>query len=401
MKILILCPAVPYPLDNGGTIRIFHLVKGLARENQVDLLCMGPDAQDAVDLTELKRRCRRVMLARRSPQSKGRQLPGLAARLLRGAPFYTKYVDHPDFRRRLYQATQDTRYDVVEFVHSHMAVHLRSLYPAHGAKLSLSMQNVACDQYRRMFKRERRPVAKLKLLLTWLPMTRWEPLMVSRFDKVIVVSEADRQRLLSMCPSADAAVIPNGVDTIAYRPYPRAQRKANLLLVGSMDYEPNVDAAFYFHKKIFPLIKERAPQTTLTIVGKNPPAPLLALERDKGVRVQANLPEIASCYREAMVSVVALRSGGGTRLKILEAMAFGTPVVSTPIGCEGLDVRNGEHLLVTDEPERFAEHCVTLLTDGTTWQRLARNARALAEAKYDWEPIARNLHEVYRDLSQS
>jgi glycosyltransferase involved in cell wall biosynthesis len=229
-------------------------------------------------------------------------------------------------------------------------------------------------------------------------MLNWEPKMALLCDKSIVVSDIDKILLKSLEPMLDISVVPNGVDTKGYLPYPLDERGENILIVGSMDYEPNADAVKYFCNQIFPYIKEKIPECTLTIVGKNPPVEILRLDADPRIMVKANVEDVRPYYKEALISAVPLRSGGGTRLKILESMALGTPVVSTSIGCEGLEVKNGCHILIADEAEDFANKICNLMTSSMLWHDISRRARELVEEKYDWAGITKGLESIYEEL---
>jgi polysaccharide biosynthesis protein PslH len=225
--------------------------------------------------------------------------------------------------------------------------------------------------------------------------------MARRFTKVVTVSEADRELFLSLGSGCSISIVSNGVDTRTYLPFPLEGRGKNILLIGSMDYKPNVDAALYFMGDIFPAVRKRHPDCTLTIVGKTPPDDIQRLAEEPGVNVHSNVADVQPYYQKALVSVVPLRSGGGTRLKILEAMAFGTPVVSTSIGCEGLDVENNRNILIADDPVDFAGQIITLLTDLKLWNRISLNGRDLVQENYDWEQISRKYRAILLELTQS
>jgi glycosyltransferase involved in cell wall biosynthesis len=172
------------------------------------------------------------------------------------------------------------------------------------------------------------------------------------------------------------------------------------MFIGSMSYPPCIDAALYFCNEILPLIRRAVPGVSCHIVGRDPPSEVRRLT-GPGLVVTGRVPDVVPCYRESTVCVVPLRAGGGTRLKILEAMALGRPVVSTTIGCEGLDVVHGEHLLIADTPEAFATSTVRLVTQPALARSLCANARQLVEARYSWDPIANRLMEVYEGMVAS
>jgi glycosyltransferase involved in cell wall biosynthesis len=169
------------------------------------------------------------------------------------------------------------------------------------------------------------------------------------------------------------------------------------MFIGKMDYFPCTDAALFFSKDIFPLVQKGLPGTRLLIVGDNPPPEILQLDNEL-IHVTGRVKDILPYYQRSLVCVVPLRAAGGTRLKILEAMAFGRPVVSTTIGCEGLDVVDGEHLLVANHPEDFAEKTVRLLTERQLYQDITIAGRKLVVTKYDWNIIADRMMQIYTEL---
>jgi polysaccharide biosynthesis protein PslH len=197
-------------------------------------------------------------------------------------------------------------------------------------------------------------------------------------------------------------VVPNGVDVGWFAP--RADDglalRRGLLFAGTMDYGPNVDGAVFFCREVWPKIREADPDVTLTIAGARPAPEVLALGTLPGVTVKGFVEDMRPCLWQAAVSVVPLRGGGGTRLKILEAMAAGAPVVSTSIGAEGLEVADGENIVLADRPDHFAEEVVALLRDAERGKKLCTAARQMVESCYDWAAIAPRLDAAYTSLSR-
>ena len=400
MRILDVCPRLPVPTDSGGSIRVFSLIKGLSQTVEVDILGIEFEKISDNDLAQLKGHCRKIFFAPWKYKPKLLQMGAIFKRVLTGEPFETKYTDLEELRRLLYKVTSEEDYDIIIIEHSVNARLLFSLYPQHGAKTVLSTHNTGFMQYYRMYQYERKLYKKLKLLLSWIPMRSWEPKIAARFDKIVSVSESDKNLLLSRNPNLDIAVVPNGVDTRTYRPFPLKGREKNIIIVGSMDYEPNVDGVLHFYDEIFPLIKKRQPHCTLTIVGKKPPSDVQRLNDETRVMVKGDVDDVRPYYQKALVSAVPLRSGGGTRLKILEAMALGTPVVSTSIGCEGLHVENNHNILIADNPADFAQQITNLLTDLELWNRISKNGRTLVEENYDWLKISSEYRAILEELAQ-
>jgi Glycosyltransferase len=230
-------------------------------------------------------------------------------------------------------------------------------------------------------------------------MRRWEARIATIVDKCITTSHVDKERLQSISKLASVSVIPNGVDVDLLKPLPFKMQSKVLLFVGTLQYPPNVDAASYFAREVFPYVTRQIPDATFVIVGSHPPEKIKKLGREKNIVVSGWVEDILPYYEQSAACVVPLRAGGGTRLKILESMALGRPVVSTSIGCEGLDVTEGRDILIADTTIEFAASTVRLLMDADLRRQLSHNARRLVETRYGWEAIGEDLIRVYSELA--
>jgi glycosyltransferase involved in cell wall biosynthesis len=235
---------------------------------------------------------------------------------------------------------------------------------------------------------------------------RLELSLLESCDAHIVVSEADRKRLQARTASARICCIPNGVDAAWYEavlpqdhPAAELRRRTDLLLVGSMDYFPNVDAACWFRREIWPAIERNSPALRLVVVGRDPHPRVIALQSDR-VRITGTVDDVRPFYQEAVAAVVPLRTGAGSRLKIPEAMAAGVPVISTRLGAEGLDLVPEEHFLAAETPEEFAAAVHRLLASPQLWQRLSETGRRLARDRFDWRRMGRKLYELHLEVQR-
>lgn len=388
MKILYVLPRLPVPPRNGTTLRTLKLLQGLSRESSIDVLSLVHRETSKEDIDQLMLCCKRLDLVQGKVFPIWRQIPGVLWRLAIGKPFHNKYYENKELHRKLRERTRAGNYDIVIIQQSFMAGYGRSLSRFYAGKTVLETHDMNTELYKRRLIVTKNPVDKLKLLLTWMPLRTWEARMAARFDLVVTVSKRDKILFLTRKKGLNITVVPNGVDTYSNQLAPRSGRNEEILFVGAMDYEPNVDAALYLYKEIFPRIRQKRPRCLLSIVGKEPPQEIRRLGHSPRVMVAGDVLDVRPYYRRARVAVIPLRFAGGSRLKILEAMALGTPVVSTRIGCEGLDVENGRHLLVADSPDEFAACVDQLLTDIGLWEDLAREGRRLVVEKYDWRGIA-------------
>jgi glycosyltransferase involved in cell wall biosynthesis len=221
-------------------------------------------------------------------------------------------------------------------------------------------------------------------------MQRFEQKMCRRFDCVVTVSREDSETIQKEYGAAQVFDVPTGVDTKFFRPTGEVQRDPhNLVFTGSMDWLPNEDAIRYFTEQIMPQVKLAVPELTLTVVGRNPFPGLVDLsKRDPSIIVTGRVDDVRPYMERATAYVVPLRIGGGTRLKIYEAMAMEKPIISTTIGAEGLPLRDGEHLLLADTAEAFAQSIVRVLSDETLAKRLGKQAACEVREKFAWSTVA-------------
>jgi glycosyltransferase involved in cell wall biosynthesis len=396
MRILVVDKLVPYPPVDGGRIRVFNLLQHISRHHEVTLVTMykpstGEDSGAAI----LNRFCTKVELVARQELSvreyRFRQLRGILNR----EPMRSMIVWSEKMAEKIATLTENQHFDIVDIQRPCLAPYVKTISPKSRCRKILTLYDVPYVQYRRIMMAERDWRAKLRIFyMDWLFSKRATLEYGSLFDKYVLVSELDRVTLMRERPNLDIAVVPNGVDTKGYPFLTEQPTKLTLLLVGKMNYLPNVDAAIFFCQEVFSLIKQRVPDAKLLIVGGNPRSSVQALASDD-VTVTGYVDSVIPYYQQSHVSVVPIRSGGGTRLKILESMALGRPVVSTTVGCEGLAVTHEENILIADDPSDFAAQTVRLLNDAELRARLIRNGRRLVETTYDWEVIAQRLLRTY------
>jgi sugar transferase (PEP-CTERM/EpsH1 system associated) len=396
MRILIIADYLPFPLIGGDRIRTYNLLLRVAAQHEVYLAGFLEESEGFESVSHLEQFCSRVETARLQRRSPLAHLPGLVRYTLAGKPLELKFLYSQELYDKIRRLFSEVDFDIVQ-IESRMGLYWETIPQNLSPKSIMMFQNFTFQQYRRVFHIEKRWDKKVRSLLNSVTMLRWESHYPERFDRCTTVSETDKQLLLKRNPRLRVDVIPNGVDIQKYQPLPRKPDPSSFMFIGNMGYPPCVDAALYFCKEILPIIRKTNRQGECWIVGRDPDRKILALNRD-GVHVTGRVDDVVPYYQQSDICVVPLRAGGGTRLKILESMALGRPVVSTTIGCEGLDVMDGEHLLIADSPEQFAEKSVKLLNDPILYQRISTNARHLVETRYDWDTIASKLMSVYTEL---
>jgi polysaccharide biosynthesis protein PslH len=381
------------PLNTGGKIRSFNLLKELARKHEVTLFTFyGADANDTHH--ELSQYFAKVICVPLRLPAKRALAEALdyARNVFSWQPYtVTKYC-RPVVARALLELLQTEKFDalVCDFLFSSGVVPWEWPVPK-----ILFTHNVEEQIWRRHFEVTRNLIWKLVAWREYLVVRSAERRYVRRADHVLAVSENDRSVFSGYTDPAKITVISTGVDVDFFRPGAVPEQAETLVFTGSMDWMPNEDAILYFVEAILPYLCVEFPNIELRVVGRSPSRRLLALAaQERHLRVTGSVEDIRPHVLSSAVYVVPLRIGGGTRIKIFEAMAMGKAVVSTSIGAEGLPVRHNENIVLADEPEDFARQTARLLKDRVAREKIGRTARALVEQKYSWRTVAGTFDDV-------
>jgi sugar transferase (PEP-CTERM/EpsH1 system associated) len=393
--VLVVTHGVPYPPHGGAKLRDLNTIRCLAREHSVCLLSLVWDPQELRDLPRLREYCDHVD-AVSTRRSVGERMVALGKAVVSARPLAAAAFYRDEMARKIRRLLEERRVDLVVFEQIYVAPYIDALPAPRTARTVLSLHNVAAHQYRSMVGTRAGGVHQALAVPKWRLISAMERRYTGLVDHCIVVSAREAGFLRAMHPHVPTSVVENGVDTVAYRPLEEPDGGNALLFVGRMQYAPNVDAVRYVCRRILPAVRRVVPDARLYVVGPEPPRLVTRLAGDDAVVVTGGVPDVRPYYQRARIAIVPLRAGGGTRLKILEAMALGRAVVSTSIGCEGLEVRDREHLLIADTDASFAAGVIELLQSRDLRERLARNARRLVESRYDWEIVNRTLSDVYR-----
>ncbi len=395
MRILWLKTELLHPVDKGGKIRTYHMLKELKREHHVTYLTLddGSAAGDAEARAE--EYCHKlVRVPHRTREKFSAGFYGeLAANLVSPLPYFMKKYKSAEMRSEIARLVATDEFDVLvcDFLQPSVNV---------PARLSIAtvlfQHNVEAMIWKRHYEVQTNPLKKSYLYGQWLKSDRYERAACRRFDHVIAVSEEDRETMRRAYNLQSVSDVPTGVDTEFFRPQGRETREPhNLVFTGSMDWLPNEDAIQFFTKEIMPRIRERVPDATLTVVGRNPYASLVELgKRDPSINVTGRVEDVRPYMERAAAYIVPIRVGGGTRLKIYEAMAMEKPIISTTIGAEGLPVADGQELLLADTAEAFADAVVRVLTDEATARRLGERAAIAVREKFSWDKVSRAFAEA-------
>ena len=392
MRALFVTPYLPFPPTAGNALRTWPLLRAAAQRFGADLLTFG-DAlpeESASEFARLGLMCRLVPPSGRSRLTRLAHLPDPSQPDLVGRMWSPAMADAlvDILSARDYEVLQIEGLELFLIVRraldrlSSAARRPVLVYDAHNAEYQLQHR-----AFQIAMTTPRQWPAALYSLLQAAKLRRFEKSVCRMVDQVIAASDVDR-RALQRLAGVDALVIPNAVDTEHYRPQPRTQNESpTLVFGGTMSYRPNVDAVCWFCAEIWPLVKRGVRDARLLIVGRDPAPAVLRLASDEGIIVTGAVDDERSYYARADLFIVPMRFGGGARLKILQAMAMEIPVLSTTLGCEGIDLPD-EAVRLADNGERFAAAAVALLRDESGRRALARAGRAAVVQRYDWSRVA-------------
>ena len=406
MRILWLKSDLLLPLDKGGKLRTWHLMRHLARRHEITYLAFAEADTPRADVEGMREVAARVETIERADPPKGsaRFYLDAATHLVDPLPYAVGKYRSRAYRAKLAELLRANRFDLVVCDFLFPAVNLPDRLPCPAI---LFTHNVESEIWRRHAE------TKTAAWQRWLygaqhrRMLRYEGRTLARFDGVLAVSDADARTFAWLYPDAmarPAYVVQTGVDTDFFKPSADRNPQSSicnphLVFTGSMDWLPNEDAMIFFAREILPRIREDEPDVTLTIVGRAPTPAVKKLADDAAIRVTGRVDDVRPFMEAASVYIVPLRIGGGTRLKIFEAMAMGKAVVSTGVGAEGLPIEPGKHALIADEPSAFARAVVRLIRDVDRRRQLERAARALVLERYDWSAVAGDLERALIDIA--
>ncbi|HJR58582.1 MAG TPA: glycosyltransferase [Vicinamibacterales bacterium] len=396
MKLLWLNAGLLLPLDKGGKLRTWHLMRQLAKHHDITYLSFAePDQRDA-DRTGMSEVCTQLETLPRTDAAK-RTLAfyaDAARHVVNPLPYAVGKYRSEAYAGRVRRLLDDGRFDAVVADFLPPVVNLPAVLPIPAV---LFTHNVEAEIWRRHAENATNPVSRALMTQQWKRMLRFERDALARFDLVLAVSDADRQTFTRLYPGAirnPVHVVQTGVDTTYFTPMPGAERRAHLVFTGSMDWLPNEDAMLYFVRDILPRIRQVEPEATLSIIGRAPTPAVKRLAEQAGIEVTGRVGDVRPHVAAGDVYVVPLRIGGGTRLKIFEAMSMAKAVVSTSIGAEGLPVTPGRDIVIADEPVRFAQAVVHMIRDADARRRVETAARQVVVEKYDWAAVAQEFEHA-------
>ena len=400
MKLLVVYPYAPYPLDRGAHHRAFHLLKGLCKEHEVDLIALAENGNGREHAAVFEEFCSRVEIIPFQHPDWQRLVPD---RLLNPLPSTIEHWNIPALEKAIERALLRTEYDVVHVLDIVMA----RLFIERFKSIPLVVDRTRVDLLYQLMEQRRMDFSVKSQILNTENMAKlWRyERAVARRAQLQVVCGPDDARFVCKYVSSRALVevIPNGVDLEFFRPDPKLAGKANqptILFCGAMDYNPNVDGLRWYFAEMHQAIAAAIPDLQMWVVGKDPVAEVKAFAQIPNVTVTGGVLDVRPYYQKAWLQVVPIRIGGGTRLKIVESLAMGTVVVSTTMGAQGLDLQHGHDALLADNPRDFINETIRLLRDSELRQRLVREGEKTVTARLSWDGLGARLREIYADRFQ-
>jgi sugar transferase (PEP-CTERM/EpsH1 system associated) len=402
MRVLHFAPRVCWPLDTGAKLRNYHLARMLARQTRVTLLAFNHHDES---LPSTENPYEQVIAVKRD-------VAYTVKKVLRGlwgkTPLPVLNYTTDSMKNALEGVLNEKDFDVVQVEGIHLMAYMPIIRSTRKRPLVIcDWHNIESELMRQYSQHEPNLLRRAYAGKTARLMSELESRALREFDAHVVVSQRDAERLNKLNGKARVFVIENGVDSRYYADAliektaaarSDAAAKKRIVFVASMDYHANIEGALSFAREVWPSLRARQPELVFTIVGRDPSREIRALALTPGIEVTGTVDDVRPFYRNAVAAIVPLNVGGGSRLKILEAMAAGVPVVSTTLGAEGLDVRHGENILIADTNEQLVEAIVSVVDDQDRRNRLGTAGRALISNHYEWTKLGGLLFELYQKL---
>ncbi len=400
LNILWLSHFVPFPPKGGCFQRSYNLLKEISAKNDVYLVALKhkdsthPDFEIRSAQMELEKFCRKVNIIDISSSTSGLSLYAIAIKsLFKHNPLSVEMFKFTEMSHVIKKLTNEIDFQIVHYDTISLAEYFKD---AEGIPKILNHHGAESFMIHRRIANEPNYLKKLFFLMEARKLRRYEKDNCPKFDLNIVVSEFDKEILEEISPGLKIEIVENGVDINYFLPSERKNNNKRLIFAGRLDQYSNKDAILYFCNKVWPLIKEKIPDTRLTIIGNNPPQKLVEIaNHDRGIELLGYVDDVRPFFANAMISICPIRDGGGIRIKILDALAMGMPIISTSIGCEGIEITPGKDVLIADTPQEFIESIDKIFSDNDTLINLSINARKTAENKYSWNAISRKLDHFY------
>lgn len=397
MKILFLPKEFPHSRIVGGPIIIYNRIKYLSQKHEVHLLSFIREEQRQF-LPSLERFCKRIELLP-FPKRRG-ILRNIFDFIFIKKPNYFLMTYSKNFLDKVAEMAKEEHYDCIISEYSMMAQYIYNNrgIPSETKKI-MSVHECYTIARRKLMRAKGFSWEGIKAFLYYVKLVGYEFKMYESADLVLTLTYEGKEELLGYNPRLKVKVVPHGVDVDYFNLEERKPEKNSIMFLGNFGHLPNVDGIIYFCKVIFPMIRKKIPDAKLYIVGQNPNQEIKDFDEKDKVIVTGFVDSVKPYFDLSMISIVPVRLGGGFRGKALEAMSCGLPLVSTDLGAEGIHGKDGEHFLIADKPEDFAEKVCQVLTDKDLYQKLSVNGRKLMEDEYSWQKGVEKLENILEKLT--
>lgn len=390
MKILMLTPYLPYPLMSGGQTRSYNLIKNLSKKHEITLFSLIKDESEKEHIKELEKLCTKVRVFKRS------KTPWTFRNILRTGfgsyPFLVIRNLSGEERRAVKEELSKEKYDLIHAETFYVMPHI----PSTHIPILLVEQTVEYLVYKHYVEKQAKFWLRPLLRIDLLKIKFWEKYYWKQADRVVAMSESDRNTMRELLPGLDIDIVPNGIDIDHFSNKKVEKAKVpTILYVGNFTWLQNIEAVDALYSKVWPIIKNSIPNARLWIVGNNMTPKIKSMDQEKDIEITERIPDIRDAYKRANVLVTPIKGPGGTRLKILEAMASGLPVVTTSVGAEGLNIKDDKQAIIKDNYEVLGEEAVKVLTNKALAQRLGKEGQRFVEENYTWNVSSKILDDIY------
>jgi polysaccharide biosynthesis protein PslH len=390
MKLLALMIGFPYPPTSGGQLRDFNLLKEISKKFKIDLLIHSSSNIKPEHFQIVKSYCNYLEVVQ---CNNAHSLLLFFQSIISQIPYKVLQYTSRKFRNRVIDLFEKQRYDILYCGHLYLTYSLPK-------KISIPVIPHTLDSFFTLYKQLAQKgniVKRIYASFQWKILYAYEMEVYKKFGVFIAVSKEEKDRIQGELPEIRIPIVPNGIDPDYYYMDKKKIMGPRLIYVGLMNYLPNEDAVIYFSKEILQFVRKQIPEIEFYIVGKKPTKKVLELGKEEGIIVTGEVEDVRGYIAESSIMIVPLRMGTGTRFKILEAMSMGIPVVSTSIGCEGLDVTNNKDILISDNPEEFSQAIINLINNKVLYEQISTEGRKAAE-NYSWDNIGANFNKFLISL---
>ena len=389
MKILMLTPYLPFPLMSGGQTRSYNLIKNLSKKHDITLFSLIKDDSEKKYIPELKKYCKKIFVFRRSKTPW--TLRNILLTVFGAYPFLVIRNLSPDEKLAVQKELETDNYDIIHAETFYVMPHI----PKTDVPILLVEQTIEYLVYKHYVREQAPFFVKIPFSLDVMKLRFWETHFWKQADRVVAMSSSDKKEMLGLTKELNIDIVPNGIDIDHFSQIPRKENTSpKVLYVGNFKWLQNVEAVNILIKKVWPKIKKEVKDVKLWIVGMNITDQLKEI-KSKDIEITEAIPDIREAYSNSSVLVAPIKGPGGTRLKILEAMASALPIVTTTVGAEGLGVTNGKEILISDDLNILAKYAVEILKDKNISEKLGLYGKKFVKSKYTWNNSAQVLDNIY------